>query len=276
MMRRIEVIGVEGMPEIRPGDDLAALFLEALRKEGISLQDYDVVVFASKVVAKSEGRIVDLSGVKPDAAAEKLAAITGKDPRIVQLILSDAAEIICVGEDFILTETKHGFICANAGIDESNVEHGKAVLLPEDPQRSAATLRRKIEAATGKKIAVLLADSCGRPFRIGVAGTCVGFAGMKPTLDRRGEKDRFGKTARITIVAIADEICAAANLVMGELQEGIPAVIVRGLRFKLDEEQQSVKTLFFDKRRDVFRTLACKQHFLAVKNLREGQNTLKS
>lgn len=257
-MRRIEIIGVESLPEIKPGDDLVVLFLEAIRREGISLQDHDVVIFASKIVAKSEGRIVTLSNVKPSAAAEKLAAATGKDARIIQLILNDAAEILTVGGDFILTETRHGFICANAGIDESNVARGRAVLLPEDPQKSADTLRHKIKAATGKKIAVLLADSCGRPFRVGVVGTCVGFSGIKPTIDRRGEKDRFGKTARITVVGIADELCAAANLVMGELQEGIPAVIARGLKFEFDEKRQSVETLFFDKERDVFRALARK------------------
>jgi coenzyme F420-0:L-glutamate ligase/coenzyme F420-1:gamma-L-glutamate ligase len=154
-------------------------------------------------------------------------------------------------QNHVIVESKHGFVCANAGVDESNVEEGKAVLLPKDPQRSAQQLKKEIEARSGRAIAVLIADSFGRAFRDGVTGICVGVSGIPALVDRRGEEDRFGKIAQITKEAIADEICAAANLVMGEFKEGIPIAIVRGLL--LERCERDIKELLFSREDDLFR-----------------------
>ena len=247
----LEIMGITGLPEIKEGDDLTALFFEALEAEKVKLEDGDAVVFTSKIISKSEGRVVDLFGVKVSVEAERKAKETEKDAKIVQLILNEAKEIIRMMKGHIIVETKHGFVCANAGVDESNVEEGKAVLLPDDPQRSAERLKKEIEARSGKEISVLVSDSFGRAFRNGVLGTCIGVSGIPAILDRRGEADRFGKIARITKEAIADEICAAANLVMGEFKESIPIVIVRGLKLKRCES--AIKEVLFNREADLFR-----------------------
>ncbi|MHC1635936.1 MAG: coenzyme F420-0:L-glutamate ligase [Candidatus Methanospirareceae archaeon] len=249
----MEIIPVRGIPEIKEGDDLVKIFFEGLKATGVTLEDDDIIVFASKIVAKSEGRVVELSSVVPSEEAKKIARELGKDARVVQLILEETREIVKIRRGIIITETKSGHICANAGVDESNVEEGKAILLPKDAQRSAVKLREGIERESGKRVSVLVADSCGRPFRAGVVGTCIGVSGMRPLLDRRGEEDRFGKILRITKVAVADEICAAANLIMGEAKEGIPIVIVRGLRLRSKGEEGDIKEIFFSKEEDIFR-----------------------
>jgi coenzyme F420-0:L-glutamate ligase/coenzyme F420-1:gamma-L-glutamate ligase len=247
----LEIIGVKGFPEIRAGDDLTALLFEALEKNGLCLEEGDAIVFTSKVIAKSEGRVVDLSEVKVGNEAARIAAETGKDPRIVQLILNETIEIVRIAGNNIIVETKHGFVCANAGVDESNVEAGRAVLLPEDPQGSVSRFRKEIEERCGKEVSVLTSDSFGRAFRAGITGICLGVSGVPALLDRRGEQDRFGKIARITKEAVADEVCAAANLVMGEFLEGIPVAIVRGLRFKARESD--IKDVLFRRENDFFR-----------------------
>ncbi|MCW3135439.1 MAG: coenzyme F420-0:L-glutamate ligase [Canidatus Methanoxibalbensis ujae] len=251
----IEIFGLRGIPEIKEGDDIAGIFIEALHANNISIRDGDAIVFASKIISKSEGRIVSLSAVNPSEEAFRLAERTGgenrKDPRIVQIIIDESREIVRTGNGHIIVETKHGFICANAGIDESNVPEGYVILLPEDPQRSADVLRAEIERRINRKIAVLIADSHGRAFRDGVVGTCIGVSGISPLLDRRGDADRFGRIARVTKVAVADEICAAANLVMGELSEGIPIAIVRGLN--LPHNSGSISEILFSRERDLFR-----------------------
>jgi coenzyme F420-0:L-glutamate ligase/coenzyme F420-1:gamma-L-glutamate ligase len=183
--------------------------------------------------------------------AEQMAKDTDKDPRIAQLVLNEAKEVVKKMRNHIIVETKHGFVCANAGVDESNVEQGKAVLLPKDPQRSAYLLKEGIEQRSGVEISVLLSDSFGRAFRDGVTGTCMGVSGIPAILDRRGEEDRFGKVAKITKEAIADEICAAANLIMGEFKEGIPVVLVRGLKLKRCESD--IKEVLFPREEDLFR-----------------------
>jgi coenzyme F420-0:L-glutamate ligase/coenzyme F420-1:gamma-L-glutamate ligase len=183
--------------------------------------------------------------------AEQMAKDTDKDPRIAQLVLNEAKEVVKKMRNHIIVETKHGFVCANAGVDESNVEQGKAVLLPEDPQRSAYLLKDEIERRSSVEISVLLSDSFGRAFRDGVTGTCMGVSGIPALLDRRGEEDRFGKVAMVTKEAIADEICAAANLIMGEFKEGIPVVLVRGLKLKRCESD--IKEVLFPREEDIFR-----------------------
>jgi coenzyme F420-0:L-glutamate ligase/coenzyme F420-1:gamma-L-glutamate ligase len=248
---RLELIGIAGLPEIKKGDDLTRLFLDAVNEQALTLEDGDVIVFTSKVVSKSEGRVVDLSRVQVSEEAGRIARETEKDPRIVQLVLDESKGIERMMRNHVIVESKHGFVCANAGVDESNVEEGKAVLLPNDPQRSARQLKKELEARSGRTIAVLIADSFGRAFRDGVTGICVGVSGIPALVDRRGEEDRFGKIAQITKEAIVDEICAAANLVMGEFKEGIPIAIVRGLM--LERCERDIKELLFSKEEDLFR-----------------------
>lgn len=247
----LEITGIDGLPEIKEGDDLTSLFFNALKEKRMTLEDHDAIVFTSKIISKSEGRVVDFSDVKVSEEAERIAKETEKDPKIVQLILNEAKEIVRMMKNHIIVETKHGFVCANAGVDESNVEEGKAVLLPKDPQKSAEWLKKEIEAGSGKEISVLISDSFGRAFRDGVTGACIGVSGIPALLDRRGEVDRFGKIAKITKEAIADEICAAANLVMGEFKEGMPIVLVRGL--KLERSESNIKEILFKKKDDLFR-----------------------
>jgi len=248
---RLEIIGVAGLPEIKEGDDLTRLFLDAVGEGKLELEDSDAIVFTSKIIAKSEGRVVDLSGVRVSSEAERIAKETEKDPRIVQLVLNEAKAIVRMMKNHVIVETKHGFVCANAGVDESNIEEGKAVLLPKDPQKSARQLKDEIEERSGKAISVLISDSFGRAFRDGVTGICVGVSGIPALVDRRGEEDRFGKIAQITKEAIVDEICAAANLVMGEFKEGVPIAIVRGL--KLERCERDIQELLFKKEDDLFR-----------------------
>jgi coenzyme F420-0:L-glutamate ligase/coenzyme F420-1:gamma-L-glutamate ligase len=248
---RLEIIGLDGLPEIREGDDLTRLFLDALEAKNLVLEDGDAIVFTSKIISKSEGRIVDLADVRVSGEAERVAHEMDKEPQIVQLIFEEAKEIVRMRAKHIIVETRHGFVCANAGVDQSNVEVGKAVLLPKDPQKSAYKLKEEIEARTGKRISILISDSFGRAFRDGVAGICVGVSGIPALLDRRGEEDRFGKIARITKEAVADEICAAANLVMGEFCEGIPIVLVRGLA--LERCEGEIQELLFKREADLFR-----------------------
>jgi len=247
----LEITGIDGLPEIKEGDDLTSLFFNALKEKRMTLEDHDAIVFTSKIISKSEGRVVDFSDVKVSEEAERIAKETEKDPKIVQLILNEAKEIVRMMKNHIIVETKHGFVCANAGVDESNVEEGKVVLLPKDPQKSAEWLKKEIEAGSGKEISVLISDSFGRAFRDGVTGACIGVSGIPALLDRRGEVDRFGKIAKITKEAIADEICAAANLVMGEFKEGMPIVLVRGL--KLERGESNIKEILFKKKDDLFR-----------------------
>jgi coenzyme F420-0:L-glutamate ligase/coenzyme F420-1:gamma-L-glutamate ligase len=247
----LEIIGIDELPEIKEGDDLTRLFLKATGEQKLELEDGDAIVFTSKIIAKSEGRVVDLSGVRVSGEAERIAKETEKDPRIVQLVLNEAKAIVRMMRNHVIVETKHGFVCANAGVDESNVEEGKAVLLPKDPQKSARQLKQEIEERRGKAISVLISDSFGRAFRDGVTGICVGVSGITALVDRRGEEDRFGKIAQITKEAIADEICAAANLVMGEFKEDVPIAIVRGLT--LERCESDVQELLFNKEDDLFR-----------------------
>jgi len=247
----LEIIGIDGLPEIKEGDDIADLFFKALGRKELELEDGDAIVFTSKIIAKSEGRVIDLFDVEVSNDARRIANEMDKDPRVVQLVLNDAKEVVRAERNIIIVETKQGFICANAGVDVSNVEEGQAVSLPENPQRSASRLKKEIEERSGKEISVLLADSFGRAFRDGVTGICIAVSGIPAVLDRRGEADRFGKIARITKEAVVDEICAAANLVMGEFREGIPIAIVRGLNIKRDKGE--IKDVLLNREDDLFR-----------------------
>jgi coenzyme F420-0:L-glutamate ligase/coenzyme F420-1:gamma-L-glutamate ligase len=230
----ISLIPVRGLPEIRPGDDLAALIAER-----IELEDADVVVVAQKAVSKAEGRIVRIDDIEPSAKAIELAA-DERDPREVEVVLREAKNIVRERGPLVIVETQHGFICASAGVDHSNApEPGTLVLLPLDPDASARGIRDAIAERTGKAVGVVVTDSFGRPFRQGTTDVALGVAGIPAMLDLRGTRDRIGYELRSSRVAIADEIAAAADIARGKA-EGVPVVVVRGLQLEGDGSGQEI------------------------------------
>ena len=241
------------IPLIRQNDDLADIIVTSLDRSNIRLEDNDIIVIAQKVVSKAEGRTVDLQTIKPSRRAVELAVQTEKDPRLVELILRESESVIRTRPGTIIVEHKLGFICANAGIDHSNVtgEGETVLLLPENPDRSAGHICMKIESAAKKKIGVMIIDSHGRAWRVGTEGVCIGLSGIPGVLDERGWRDLFGYTLRITVVGVADELAAAASLVMGQAAEGTPIVHVRGFPYPLREG--SLKELIRPKGQDLFR-----------------------
>jgi coenzyme F420-0:L-glutamate ligase/coenzyme F420-1:gamma-L-glutamate ligase len=225
-LTELRVIALEGVPPLEAGDDLAALLTDAAERAG-GLQDRDVVVVAQKAVSKVEGRVVELDGVEASARAHELAA--DHDPRHLEVILRESARVVRSRPPLVIAETRHGFVCASAGVDASNAAGpGTLVLLPVDPDASAARLRDALTESTGRDVAVIVSDSFGRPFRQGTTDVAIGAAGLTPLLDLRGTRDAAGYELRTTTIAVADEIAGAAELVMGKVA-GIPAAIVRGL-----------------------------------------------
>jgi coenzyme F420-0:L-glutamate ligase/coenzyme F420-1:gamma-L-glutamate ligase len=242
----LSVIPVRLAGDIQRGNDLGAMILQST-----DLQDGDIVVIAQKVVSKAEGRTVDLAKVKPSRKAAKLAKELKKDPRVVQLILDEAKEIVLVKNGIIITETWHGLVCANSGVDQSNLaDENAAVLLPKNPDGTARKLRSFFRQS-GKDVAVIITDTFGRPFREGQANVAVGIAGIRPIKNYIGKKDMFGKRLRVTEIAVADEIASAAELAMNK-SDGVPVAIVRGYAFEKDE-QASSKRLMRSKKTDLFR-----------------------
>ncbi len=220
------MIPLEGVPELAPGDDLAALLAEAAERAG-GLEDGDVVVVAQKVVSKEEGRVVALADVEPSEQARALAA--DRDPRHLEVILGESVRLVRTRPPFVIAETRHGFVCASAGVDSSNApEAGTLVLLPLDPDASAARLRAALRERSGREVGVVVSDSFGRPWRHGTTDVAIGAAGITPLLDLRGTRDPAGYELRTTAIAVADEIAGAAELVMGKVA-GVPGAIVRGL-----------------------------------------------
>ena len=230
-MQKIELLAVPGLPMVKAGDDLAALIGERLTGE-LALRKGDVLVLAQKIVSKAEGRLVEIATVKPSQRAIDLAAEVQKDPRLVELILSESVRVVRSRPNVLIVEHRLGFVMANAGIDQSNVapQDGveRALLLPKDPDASAEALRARLGAT-----ALLIIDSFGRPWRRGTTGVAIGSAGLPAMLDLRGNPDLFGRTLMVTISAFADELAAAASLVMGQADEAQPVVLVRGLSWKL-------------------------------------------
>ncbi len=238
------------LPMIKEGSNIPELILDSIKHRGLSLEDKDIIVVTEKIVSKSEGRVIDLSTVKPSERAEKLAEKTDKDPRIVELILQETKEIIKVGENFIITETKQGPICANAGIDSSNIEEGKAKILPENPDKTAAEIRKTIREKTGKDIGIIISDSFGRPFRYGSIGVAIGASGINVLWDRRGEKDLYGRPLETTRVSVGDCLASLANLVSGEADEKMPVVLIKGGDYMGNGKASD---FLRDKETDVFR-----------------------
>jgi coenzyme F420-0:L-glutamate ligase/coenzyme F420-1:gamma-L-glutamate ligase len=249
-MKRLELIGVEGIGEVARGDSVGRLLSEACAREKIALLDDDVVVIAQKIVSKAEGQMVDLARVRPSARAQELAQQLGKEAALVEVILKESRGIIRTGIRALVVETHHGFICANAGVDQSNVGKGQVALLPQDPDGSARRIRQEIYDETDKQPAVVISDSFGRPWRVGTVDVAVGIAGIKAVKDERGLKDRYGYELKAAVAAIADEIAAAAELVMGK-RDGVPVVIVRGC--EIEKEEGSVKELLRPVAEDLFR-----------------------
>ena len=250
-MKRLELIGLEYIGEIRAGDSLGQFIVDACSRHGIEIGDDDVLVVAQKIVSKAEGRIVNLQDIQPSARAKALARELDKEPALVEVILGESRTVIRSGGRALIVETKHGFICANAGVDQSNVGLKQVSLLPEDPDRSAVALRREIYDRTGKKPAVLISDSFGRAWRLGTVDVAIGIAGMSATKDERGMHDRHGYQLKAAVAAVADEIAAAAELVMGK-RDGIPVVLVRGFETK-KKEDGSARELLRPEAEDLFR-----------------------
>lgn len=231
--RRAEYIAVPGVPMIQPGDDLPALIVGTLQAAALTPIDGDALIVTSKIVAKAEGRYIDLASVEPGDEAARLAAVTNKDPRIVELVLRESVGVSRAAPGVLVTRHRLGFVSANAGIDQSNIADGEArtLLLPIDPDASADRIRAAIETVFGARVGVVISDSHGRPFRMGNVGVAIGVAGMPALLDQRGQPDLFGRALKITITGYADMVASAAALLTGEADEGLPLVLARGLRF---------------------------------------------
>jgi coenzyme F420-0:L-glutamate ligase / coenzyme F420-1:gamma-L-glutamate ligase len=259
MTRSVQLLALTGLPEIEPGEDLGRLIAAALEARQLTLRAQDVVVVAQKIVSKAEGRLVELDSVTPSQQALELAQRTGKDPRIVELILGETDEIVRAVPRVLIVRHRLGFVMANAGVDRSNVPAARAgqrprasaLLLPRDPDASAAQLRRRLMERYGAPIGVIVSDSFGRPWRRGVQNVALGSAGLPSLIDRRGERDRGGRVLEVTEVAFADAIAAAAGLVMGEASESTPVVLARGLDWNAPECPGSA--LLRPKAEDLFR-----------------------
>ncbi len=252
-MNPVTVIAVKGLPLIKSGDNLGKLIVEAAKKQKTPLQNRDVVVVTHVVVSKSEGNVIDLDKVKPSDRAKDIAKQTNKDPAMVEVILQQTQDIVRLGQNSIITETTNGIICANAGVDRSNVAGDRNVVpLPKDANASARNIRLEIKRLAGVDVAVIVSDTHGRPFRMGEINVAVGVSGLKPIRDRRGEKDLFGYTLRIKQTAIADELSSAAELVIGQADEGVPVAIIRGYNYPADDNA-TARSLTRPKEKDLFR-----------------------
>ncbi|MCK9284593.1 MAG: coenzyme F420-0:L-glutamate ligase [Rhodocyclaceae bacterium] len=250
----MQLIALPGLPRVQPGDDLAALIRAALQPAGLELADGDVLVVAQKIVSKAENRYVELNDVTVGEQAQTLAAETGKEPRLVQLILDQSVAVVRHRPGVLIVEHRNGYVHANAGVDQSNIEQPpgqpRALLLPKDPDASAARLRAALEE-TGKHLNVIINDTAGRAWRNGVMGFALGSAGFEPVVDLIGTRDLFGNTLQVTQVAVADELAAAASFVMGQTAEATPVVLIRGARL-LPSESTS-KNLIRAREHDLFR-----------------------
>jgi coenzyme F420-0:L-glutamate ligase/coenzyme F420-1:gamma-L-glutamate ligase len=254
---RLVLTAIEGLPLVQPGDDLAGLILAALGTAGVALESGDVIAVAQKVVSKAEGRLLNLSTLTPSEEARELGERAQKDPRLVQAILSESRRVLRVRPGLIIVRHHLGFVCANAGVDHSNVRgdwgHPEdwVLLLPEDPDGSAQRMRARFEGATGMAVGVLVIDSHGRAWRVGTVGVAIGLAGLPGVLDLRGWPDLYGYRLQTTDVGTADELAAAASALMGQAAEATPVVHIRGLRYPLREG--SVKELLRPESQDLFR-----------------------
>lgn len=253
--RSVTLTAVRGIPLIEPGDDLGAIIIDGIRAAGIAPHDRDVLVVAQKIVSKAEGRYVELRDVVPSARAAELARIVQKDPRVVEIILSETQEIVRYRKDVLIVAHRLGFVMANAGVDQSNIDHRdgheRVLLLPLNPDASCALLKNQLDAAFSVDLGVIINDSFGRAWRNGVVGVALGAAGLPSLQNLIGSPDLFGRALRVTEVAFADEIAAAASLLMGQSNEALPLVHVRGLDW--DAPPCNAAALLRPKEQDLFR-----------------------
>ncbi len=251
----LTLTALPGIPLIEPGDDLADILVPAIRSAGIVPRDQEIVVLAQKIISKAEGRYVDLTTIRPSARALELAEIVNKDSRLVEVILSESTDVVRCRKDVLIVVHRLGFIMANAGIDQSNIAHDpkytRVLLLPTDPDGSAARLKQKLDLAFGVDLGVVINDSFGRPWRNGVTGVAIGAAGVPALRNMIGKPDLFGRTMQVTEIAIADEIAAAASLLMGQADEGLPAIYLSGLAY--DPPATNAAALVRPKELDLFR-----------------------
>jgi coenzyme F420-0:L-glutamate ligase / coenzyme F420-1:gamma-L-glutamate ligase len=254
-MTSLEVVPLAGLPLIGAGDDLVGLIASALELNDVALRAQDVLVVAQKIVSKAEGRIVDLATIEPSPRALDLAALVEKDPRLVEVILSESVRVVRARRGVLIVEHRLGFIMANAGVDRSNVAPAdgaeRVLLLPKHPDRSAEALRGGLAALTGIDVAVVINDSFGRPWRQGTVGVAIGVAGLPALIDLRGEPDLFGRKLEVTVVGFADEVAAAASLLMGQANEAQPVVLIRGLSWSAP--QSTAASIIRSPNEDLFR-----------------------
>ena len=248
---RIEVIGLRTLPEAHPGNDVARLLIAACEREGVGPKQGDVIVLAQKLLSKAEGRLVNLHGVTPSPLARQWAKEVSADPRFTEVVLRESRRVVRMSQRVLLAETRHGFVCANAGVDHSNVSQKDWVsCLPLDPDASARRLLRAIRAKCGVSVAIIISDTFGRPWRLGLTNVAIGCAGMRVVEDWRGRHDAHGRVLRATVLAVADELAAAAGLAMGKNAQ-VPAVIIRGYRFRAGRE--TARQLIRPAAEDLFR-----------------------
>ncbi len=251
----IELIGINGIPLVKKGDNISKLIIEALNNQDISLKNEDILLIAETLISKAEGNIFKLSNFIPSDESIAIAQKSGKDPKLVEAIIQESNEVIEVGSNFVITETKHGFVCANSGIDESNVDEGFATPMPENADKSANEIREFLENKYDLELGVIITDTQGRAFRNGAVGVAIGCSGINPLWSRVGETDLYGRELQTTEVAIGDELAAAASLLMGQANEGIPVVIIRGFKNfeNLRNSYCGISPLLRVKEFDVFR-----------------------
>ena len=251
-MDTVQVIAVTGLPIIKKGDRLAELVCDAAEKQGTAIQDGDILVFTHVVVSRAEGSTVNLDEIQPSEFAKRIGEQYQKDPALVEVVLRESRGIVRMGNGNLITETKHGFVCANSGVDRSNMPGERNVApLPKDPDRSAEVIRQGIRKLTKHRVAVIVSDTHGRPLRMGEINVAIGVAGLKPIRDRRGEKDLFGYVLRVKQTAIADELSSAAELVIGQADEAVPVAIIRGYRYP-EAENAKATELIRPKEKDLF------------------------
>ena len=251
----IKLIGLEGIPLVNAGDDIGEIIKESILQMDYDLKDGDIILIAETLISKSEGNIIKLDEITPSKKAYEVAEICKKDPKLVEAIIQNSTEIVEVGPNFIITETKQGFVCANAAIDESNVDDGLATPVPENPDESALKIRQYLESEFNRNLAVIVTDTQGRAFRVGAIGTAIGCSGIDPLWVRIGEEDLYGRELETTEIATADELASAASLIMGQANEGLPVVIVSGFSAfnHLRNTSSDIKPLLRPKEFDVFR-----------------------
>jgi coenzyme F420-0:L-glutamate ligase / coenzyme F420-1:gamma-L-glutamate ligase len=247
----MRLLGLSALPEVTPGMSLGQLALGAIRDAGETPQDGDVLVVTHKIVAKAEGKLVDLHTIEPSDFARRYAEQWGKDPRHIEVVLRESVRIVRMDHGVLISQTRHGFVCANAGVDASNVPGDEMLcLLPEDPDATAKGIRETLSEATGAEVAIIIADSFGRPWRNGIVNVAIGVAGLAPVVDYRGQADDFGRTMQVSVLAVADELASAAELVMGKVSR-CPMALIRGYSFTARDG--SAQELVMDPKTDMFR-----------------------